>query len=142
MKLGQFSLDSAADSYTATICFFFSVQMAFAVRTEFFFCFCSMFSLFFVEMISQSSCKLLERVPRNRPELKHKQICSASVLVSAVSLVSCRLTRKTVKKNRNWNLKISMRMACCSFGCFQCAFARVVDVCVCVCVSMCGCKVG
>ena len=41
VKLRQFYLDSAADSYTAT--FFVSVQIAFARLNRIFFFFCSMF---------------------------------------------------------------------------------------------------
>ena len=54
---------------------------------------------------------------------------------SAVSPVSCRLTRKTVKKLQS-DLKYYKNV---HFVVYMCK--SVVDVCVCVCVSICGCKV-
>ena len=54
VKLGQCSLDLAADLYTATFFCFLQFKLPLSVQAEFFSSF--------------------QRVPRNRPEPKHKQI--------------------------------------------------------------------
>ena len=76
VKLRQFSSDSAADSYTATLfCLFFSVQIAFARLKRIFLLL--LFNVFFVFCRNDLSVELQasERESfRNRPEPKHEQI--------------------------------------------------------------------
>ena len=133
-KLRQFSL-----VYTQQHFLIFSIQIAFVrLWTEFFSGFCSMFCLFFLP--GWLSCKLLEReISEKPPWTKTQTDRSASVLVSAVSPVSCRLTRKTVKKSQSEPENIHENVHVVVSAVFWvCTFKSVVDVCVCV--SICGCK--
>ena len=73
-----------------------NIGFSFARLKKIFSCFVQCF-LFLVGMISRLQASERENFEKP-PSTKHQQIVQQSVLVSAVSSVSCRLTRKTVKK--------------------------------------------
>ena len=124
-------------------CFFFNVSkncknigFSFVRLKRIFSYFCSMFFCRDDLLVASFRKREFRETALNQTQTDR----SASVFVSAVSPVSCRLTRKTVKKLQSELKDIHKNVHFVVSAVFL--SVHVQECCGCVCVKFCSCKVG